>query len=94
MQALLEALAALVAVLITGFLIPCLKAHADAEKQATVLQWVDAAVAAAEQLYEAGQGEEKKAYVVSWLADCGIDISGIDLDAIIEAAVYEVNQNG
>lgn len=88
-----EAVLALIAALITGFLIPFIKSRTSEAQQETLMNWVAAAVAAAEQLYESGEGEAKKQYVLDWLADCGIDVSGIDIDAIIEAAVYEINQN-
>ena len=51
------------------------------------------AVAAAEQIYVgSGRGEEKKAYVIDWLRSHGITVDEEKLDALIEAAVYELNQ--
>lgn len=45
---------------------------------------------AAEQLFGAGNGAQKKAYVVEYLATQGIDPTAHDAD--IEAAVLQVNQ--
>ena len=39
-----------------------------------------------------GRGEEKKAYVIDWLRNHGITVDEEKLDALIEAAVYELNQ--
>ena len=51
------------------------------------------AVAAAEQIYTgSGRGEEKKAYVLEWLRAHGITVDDEKLDAMIEAAVYELSQ--
>lgn len=51
------------------------------------------AVSAAEQIYKgSGRGEEKKAYVIQWLREHGITVDEAKLDALIESAVYELNQ--
>lgn len=53
--------------------------------------WVKIAVVAAEQLYKGSdRGEEKKAYVLDWLNKQGITIDADKLDAMIEAAVHEI----
>lgn len=64
-----------------------------AEQQKEINAWVKIAVAAAEQIYVgSGRGEEKKAYVIDWLRNHGITVDEEKLDALIEAAVYELNQ--
>lgn len=51
------------------------------------------AVSAAEQIYVgSGRGEEKKAYVLEWLRAHGVTVDDEKLDAMIEAAVYELSQ--
>ena len=53
------------------------------------------AVTAAEQIYTgSGNGEAKKAYVLNWLREHGITVDDEKLDALIEAAVYELTNNG
>lgn len=53
------------------------------------------AVTAAEQIYTgSGRGEEKKAYVLNWLQEHGITVDAEKLDALIEAAVYDLTNNG
>ena len=87
-----EAVAALIAALITAFVIPYIKRKTTAEQQKEINAWVKIAVAAAEQIYGSGRGEEKKAYVIDWLRNHGITVDEEKLDALIEAAVYELNQ--
>ena len=89
----IEAVAALIAALITAFLVPYIKSKTTAEQQKEINAWVKIAVAAAEQIFAgSGRGEEKKEYVVQWLKDRGITVDAEKIDAMIEAAVYELNQ--
>lgn len=91
----IEAAAALVAAVITAVVIPYIKSRTTAQQQAEINAWVKIAVTAAEQIYRgSGRGEEKKAYVLNWLAEHGITVDEAKLDALIEAAVYELNTNG
>lgn len=80
----IEAAAALVAAVITAVVIPYIKSRTTAQQQAEIT--------AAEQIYRgSGRGEEKKAYVLNWLAEHGITLDEERIDALIEAAVYELN---
>lgn len=81
-----EAILALLAALVTYKLIPWIKARTTAEQQSLLAATVKTLVYAAEQLYGAGKGEEKLAYVKQKLQEKGFDI---DVDAI-EAAVKEI----
>lgn len=91
----IEAAAALVAAVITAVVIPYIKSRTTAQQQAEINAWVKIAVTAAEQIYRgSGRGEEKKAYVLNWLAEHGITLDEERIDALIEAAVYELNTNG
>ena len=91
----IEAVAALIAALITAFLVPYIKSKTTAEQQKEINAWVKIAVSAAEQIYTgSGRGEEKKEYVINWLREHGITVDEAKLDALIEAAVYELNTNG
>lgn len=88
-----EAVAALIAALITAFVIPYIRSKTTAQQQAEINAWVKIAVSAAEQIYKgSGRGEEKKAYVIQWLREHGITVDEAKLDALIESAVYELNQ--
>lgn len=91
----LEAVATLAVALITTFAIPYIKSKTTLEQQTQINSWVKIAVTAAEQVYEGpGKGDEKKAYVLTWLSNHGISVDEDKLDAMIEAAVYELTNNG
>ena len=88
-----EAVVAIVCAVVTCVLIPYIKSKTTAEQQAEINAWVKIAVSAAEQIYAgSGRGEEKKAYVVEWLRSHGVTLDTEKLDAMIEAAVYELKQ--
>lgn len=89
----IEAVAALIAALITAFLVPYIKSKTTAEQQKEINAWVKIAVSAAEQIFKgSGRGEEKKQYVIAWLKERGVTVDENELDALIEAAVYELTQ--
>lgn len=89
----IEAVVALIGVIITCVLIPYIKSKTTTEQQKEINAWVKIAVSAAEQLFTgSGRGEEKKAYVIAWLKERGITVDEAELDALIEAAVYELEQ--
>ncbi len=88
----IEAVFALVAAVITAIVIPYIKSKTTAQQQAEINAWVKIAVAAAEQIYTgSGRGEEKKAYVLNWLAEHGVTLDEERINALIEAAVYDLN---
>lgn len=87
----IEAVIALAGVVVSCVLIPYIKSKTTAEQQKEINAWVKIAVSAAEQIYVgSGRGEEKKAYVIKWLREHGITVDEAKLDALIEAAVYEL----
>lgn len=78
--------------LITTKLIPFIKSKTTTEQQKEIIFWVQTAVSAAEQIFSGdGRGAEKKQYVTNWLAEHGIKVDTKALDAMIESAVYELN---
>lgn len=88
-----EAVVAVVCAVVTCVLIPYIKSKTTTEQQKEINAWVKIAVSAAEQIYTgSGRGEEKKAYVLEWLRSHGITVDDEKLDAMIEAAVYELTQ--
>ena len=87
-----NAVIALIAAIVTTFLIPWIKSKIDAAKLAQIVEWVGIAVRAAEQIYnESGMGEKKKQYVLDFLADKGFTLDHDSINAMIEAAVKELN---
>lgn len=87
----IEAVFALIAAIITAIIIPYIKSRTTAQQQSQINAWVRIAVSAAEQIYVgSGRGEEKKAYVISWLREHGVVVDESKLNAMIEAAVYDL----
>lgn len=90
----IEAVFALIAAVITAIIIPYIKSRTTAQQQEQISAWVKIAVTAAEQLYKgSGRGAEKKAYVLDWLHEHGITVDESKLDAMIESAVYDINNS-
>jgi len=89
-----EALFGLIAAIITVLVIPYIRSKTTAQQQAEINAWVKIAVNAAEQIYDGvGRGAEKKAYVLAFLMEHGMTLDEAKLDAMIEAAVYDL-KNG
>ncbi len=83
--------------LIAAYVVPYLKNKVSDDKYGQLLEMINIAVRAAEQIYkESGMGKIKKEQVVSivttWMNEHGIAISVQQLDQLIEAAVYELNK--
>ena len=91
----IEVIIAIIGALVTSFLLPYLRSKTSIETQSEVNKWIKIAVTAAEQIYNgSGRGEEKKQYVIDWLKSHNIKYDYEKIDAMIEAAVYELKQNG
>nr|DAL18636.1 MAG TPA_asm: holin [Caudoviricetes sp.] len=87
----ISAVIALISALVSAFLIPWLKTKIDANKLQTIKTYVEIGVKAAEQLYAATDGEEKKAYVINFLAEHGIRFDVSTIDQLIEATVLQLH---
>lgn len=87
----LEAVIALAAALLSVFAIPWIKNKVGAQNMDQLLAWVEIAVSAAEQLYDAAHGSEKKEYVLKFLEDKGYDVDTEEIDNAIEAAVLHLH---
>ena len=87
-----NAVIALIAALISVFIIPWIKANTTAHQQKTMIELIQVAVSAAEQIYSgAGRGEEKKQYVLEFLASKGVKVDDEAVNAAIESAVQQLN---
>ena len=79
--------------LVTMYVIPWIKTKVSAEELTEIIKWVKIAVQAAEMIYkESGMGEEKKAYVKTFLEDKGIKYDKRQIDSMIESAVLELKE--
>ena len=82
----------IISALITKYLIPFIKEKISAEQFNKMKKWVKVAVKAAEQTITAsGMGEAKKAEVLKFLNAKGFTVDFDELDKLIEAAVFEIN---
>lgn len=87
-----NALIALVAALISAFVIPWIKRKTTAQDREEMMAWVEIAVAAAEQLFDSTQGEAKKNAVVAFLREKGFTFTESEIDNAIEAAVLRLHR--
>lgn len=88
----INAFIALVAALITAFVIPWIRRNTSAKDREELLKWVEIAVMAAQQLHYQLKGEERKQYVLDFLAQKGYDVSSEEIENAIEAAVLKLHQ--
>ena len=86
------ALLALVAVLIICYLIPWIKTKTTAQQRENIFFWIRIACRAAEQLYHTDMIQDRKQYVIDFLAKKNLKINPDELDKMIEAAVLEINK--
>ena len=92
LQPMISAVIALIAALITTFLIPYIKGKISKQQYDKLMEAVRIAVAAAEQLFTSPQsGADKKQYVQEFLAAQGYDVSEKEIDTMIEATVGKIN---
>ena len=92
LQPMISAVIALIAALITTFLIPYIKGKISKQQYDKLMEAVRIAVAAAEQLFTSPQsGADKKQYVQEFLAAQGYDVSEQEIDTMIEATVGKIN---
>ena len=83
---------ALISLLLTTVLIPLIHSKTTAEQRMALLELIDDAVTAAEKIFpDSGQGLRKKKFVIEWLHDRGVSIDPDELDALVESAVYALD---
>lgn len=88
-----EAIIALLAAVITVYLIPWIKARTNTQQQAYIHAAVKVAVYAAEKLYGAGNGEKKLAYAQQVLRDdYNISLDAGKLRSAVNAAIKKMEQ--
>lgn len=90
---LVEILISLLALVITTYLIPWIKARTTAAQQEYIRTAAHVAVYAAEKFWGAGHGEQKLEYAEKVLKeDYGITLNLNKLEAVIDAAIKEMEQ--
>jgi LL-H family phage holin len=93
MMQIIKLLITIAGLAITYYLVPFLKKKVGEKKFDEIYNLVAIAVNAAEQIFnQPNMGEKKKEYVIKFLEEKGIDITDEQIDALIEAVVYEINR--
>ena len=87
----INAVIALLAALVTVFVIPWLQRKTSAQDREEFLRWVEIAVAAAEQHWDSAKSKEKKEAVTAFLREQGFTFSESEIDSAIEAAVLKLH---
>lgn len=91
----INAMIALLAAIISVFVIPWIKSKTTAQQREDLIAWTKIAVSAAEQIYKGdGRGEEKKQYALDFLKANGFSVDEKSVNAAIEAAVKQLNSVG
>lgn len=80
----LQAVIALAAALITAFVVPWIKSKTTLEQRELLLSVITSLVYAAEQIYGAGKGDEKLAYVVEQLEERGLTVDVAAIEAVVK----------
>ena len=88
-----QAVIALIAALITTKLIPWIRQKTTKQQLENLRAAAKIAVYAAEQLYGAGNGEEKLSYALARLEDMGFHADYTVLREAVEEAVYGVGKS-
>jgi type II secretory pathway pseudopilin PulG len=87
-----NAVIAVIAAVITIFLIPWLRSQTTEDQRRELSAWIQIAVSAAEQIYAGpGRGTEKKLYVQQFLESNGYTVDTEAINAMIEAAVKQIS---
>lgn len=69
------------------------KSKTTAQQRAFIVTMVKTAVQAAEQITGLKTGSDKKSYVMQYLNGKGLSLGMAELNAMIESAVFEINQS-
>jgi len=88
----INAFIALIAALITAFVVPWIKRNTSEKDREELLKWVEIAVMAAQQLYHQLDGAKRKEYVMNFLFQKGYNVLSAEVDTAIEAAVLKLHQ--
>ncbi len=80
-----------IVIVLTGIVLRLVVKRLDESKLEVIKDWVSCAVMAYEQIYKVtGSGSQKKTAVIDFLKQKGVTLSEIEIDVLIEKAVYEL----
>ena len=86
------AIIGLLSAVVTGLLVPYLKAKLSEEQVTKAKMWLNIFVAAAETAFK--DGADKKAWVLAQMDSIGIKMTESQLDSCLEAVVRELRAMG
>ena len=93
---LVEAIIGVVAIIITGYLIPWLKGKIGEAKFDKLSMFAALAIRTAEQIFAPEQWQEKKNYVLNYVSqkaqEIGVNVSADDIENLIEGLVNEIKK--
>lgn len=93
----LKLLIMILAMVMTRYVVPWLKAKTENETMQAVIDWTMQAVLAAEQAHQAQSGAERKYIVTEFIKQIliqkNISLSDEELSMLIESAVKQMNAN-
>lgn len=97
-KALIEAIATIIGIILTTYIIPVLKQRIDGDKLKTIREYTEIAVRCAEQIYTPEQWQDKKKYVYNYIlekaGEIGIAMEPPDIDLLVEGIVNQVKHGG
>lgn len=88
----LKAIVYLLLAVVSTFMIPWIKSKTTANQRKEMLEWVDIAVSAAQQLYYDANGTDRREYALDLLRSQGYDIDDTAVQDAVEAAVLKLHQ--
>lgn len=91
----LKIVLSIAAALITVYVVPYLRELKHNEEYGALFEMVDVAVHAAEQTIKTGGADKKEAvmlFLTNWAAGKGIAVSQEQINQLVEAAVFSMNQ--
>ena len=92
LTSIINALRALIAAIISAFLIPWIRSKTNEQDRVELLRWVEIAVAAAQQLYHQHDGNVRLEYAMALLEDWGFNVDDTTVINAVEAAVLQLHQ--
>jgi type II secretory pathway pseudopilin PulG len=92
-ETIFKVLIAALGALLTGFIVPWIRSRTTASQRDASVAVIQTLVRAAEQVFNAnGKGPDKKTWVREQIALLKLPLSEAEINAIIEAAVLEINR--
>lgn len=90
-EELLELFFAVLGMVITVFLVPCLKAMLKQHQRRELLESAETAITAVQQMFPQLDGELQRQYALDLLESQGFEVNTLETKMVIEAATLRLN---